>query len=81
MSEAVTNHLCGLVLTVAGASVILGRRQLATDAERRRIRADVSLSPEQRAAALERMTFEKEESLRKLLGNEIYERYGAAQEQ
>ncbi len=47
----------------------------AADEERRRLRSDPSLTTEQRTAAIERMVLEKEQALRKILGNDAYEQY------
>jgi hypothetical protein len=47
----------------------------ATNAERQRIRNDQSLTPEQREAAIETVLVQQKESLRKILGDQLYEDY------
>jgi hypothetical protein len=47
----------------------------ATEVEQRRIRSDVSLTPEQQIEALQSVRASHEIAVRKLLGEEAYQRY------
>ena len=50
----------------------------AAEAERERLRSDLTLTTEQREAALETMLTRQRESLQRLLGERLYEQYEAA---
>lgn len=64
----------------AEAVIALYQINQATELERQRIRNDSSLTLEQRATALAQMLAEKEESLRRVLGESTYERYRRQQQ-
>ena len=53
----------------------------ATEQERQRIRGDTNLTRQERAAAIETVVSQQEESLKKILGEDAFELYQQSREQ